>query len=61
MFSDNRIKDLEYMTYDEWLKTQPISIQNLVIGVRRDHFVPLTLSEMKQKRPEVFEKANVDV
>ena len=61
MFSDNRIKDLEYMTYNEWLKTQPISIQNLVIGVRRDHFVPLTLSEMKQKRPEVFEKANVDV
>ena len=61
MFNDNKIKTVADKSYYEWLKTQPVSIQNLVIGVRRDYFQPLTLEEMKAKRPEVFKRVNVEL
>ena len=67
------------MTYYQWLKTQPASFQNSVIGPNRGkllrngglsadefadlsldkNFKPLTLDEMRAKRPEVFEEANI--
>lgn len=58
-------------TYDEWLRRQPEGFQNEVLGKTRaeafrngatlDQFIdansnqPLTIAEMKEKEPEIFE------
>jgi SPP1 gp7 family putative phage head morphogenesis protein len=68
-------------TYYSWLKTQPASFQDSVIGDARGkllrnggltsdefaklqlnkNFKPLTLAEMKEKAPEAFDAANIEL